>query len=468
MRVIDDDGNLFGVVNVVDALVVLLVLAVVAAGAALVFSDDPEPEPTPTDERYATLDLGTQPGYVASLIETGESVSIGGGDTMTVTDVYRTDTGGGMRVLLRVELSSETPDGQSFTFGDAPPRVGRELTIATDEYSVAGQIRSVSEDGQRLDLVTRTVLIEGTLSQEEAAQLSTDDAVVRANETVASIRDFQLYGTDDPNERQVITAVEVLAHDADGQPTFGSTPLRLGETLSVRTEGYTLKGSILRIGDGNVPIAERDVLLRTEMSAEDAAALSVGDEYQVNDQTLGTVRSVDAYATGNPDRRLVYVGITYVTYEPRAQPQFAGTVVREGATLPFRTDDYAFEGRVVREDALEQRGEQTTRTVTLELEGVQPDVAQSLDAGMREQVRGETIARLSAVSVEPTQIVLTSDDGNVYLRDHPLKKTVTITAQLQVRETISGVTFKGESIRPGDTILIDLGTITIRATVTAL
>jgi len=36
MPLIDEDGNLFGRVNVVDALVVLLVVAVVAAGAALV------------------------------------------------------------------------------------------------------------------------------------------------------------------------------------------------------------------------------------------------------------------------------------------------------------------------------------------------------------------------------------------------------------------------------------------------
>jgi hypothetical protein len=37
-----------------------------------------------------------------------------------------------------------------------------------------------------------------------------------------------------------------------------------------------------------------------------------------------------------------------------------------------------------------------------------------------------------------------------------------------VRESINGVTYKREPIRPGDTVLIDLGTVTIRATVTSL
>ncbi|NHN40964.1 DUF4330 family protein [Halorubellus sp. JP-L1] len=467
MDVIDDEANLFGVVNVVDALVVLLVLAVVAAGAALVLGGDGEEPPEP-EVRYATVDLGTQQSYVANLIESGDRMGYGGGESLIVTDVYVTDHGNDKRVLARVELESPATENSEFTFDGNPPRVGRQLSISTNEYSTSGRITSVSESDPTLALVNRTVLLEGTLSIEEAERLSTNDSVVRGNQTIASVDSFQLYGTDNPNERRVIVAVDLLAHRDGDRPQFGSTPLRLGESVQLNTEEYSLSGSILRIGVGELPISERDVLLRTGMSADEASALSVGDEYEVNGQTVATVQSVDAYGTGNPERRLVYVGVSYVTYEPRAEPQFAGQVVREGAQLPFRTDEYEFEGRVVRENALEQRGEETTRTVTLEIESAQPDVANSLEAGMAERVNGETIAGLSNVSVEPADIVLTSDDGNVYLREHPVEKDVAITADLQVRESINGVTFKGESIRAGDTVLIDLGTVTIRATVTSL
>jgi len=57
--IIDDEGRLFGAVNIIDALVVLFVVAVIVAGVALVFGGDPEPEPD-IDSTYATLDLGTQ------------------------------------------------------------------------------------------------------------------------------------------------------------------------------------------------------------------------------------------------------------------------------------------------------------------------------------------------------------------------------------------------------------------------
>jgi len=46
MELIDEKGRLFGRVNIVDALVVLFAIAVLAAGAALVFGDDPNANET--------------------------------------------------------------------------------------------------------------------------------------------------------------------------------------------------------------------------------------------------------------------------------------------------------------------------------------------------------------------------------------------------------------------------------------
>lgn len=72
MEIIDNDGNLFGRVNVVDALVVLAVLAVTVAGAAFVF-DDGGSGPEQTATVNATLDLGTQPPFVVDAIDEGDS-----------------------------------------------------------------------------------------------------------------------------------------------------------------------------------------------------------------------------------------------------------------------------------------------------------------------------------------------------------------------------------------------------------
>jgi hypothetical protein len=49
MDIIDDEGNLFGLINIIDALVVLLVLSTVVAGIALVTETDEQPAPNGTD-----------------------------------------------------------------------------------------------------------------------------------------------------------------------------------------------------------------------------------------------------------------------------------------------------------------------------------------------------------------------------------------------------------------------------------
>ncbi|MGM0718641.1 MAG: DUF4330 family protein, partial [Halobacteriota archaeon] len=81
MNVIDDEGRLFGVINVIDVLVVLFVVAVVVAGAALVFSDDPEPEPN-VETTYATLDLGTHLDAIVEELNEGDTYAPNDLDTL--------------------------------------------------------------------------------------------------------------------------------------------------------------------------------------------------------------------------------------------------------------------------------------------------------------------------------------------------------------------------------------------------
>jgi len=109
MEILDEKGRLFGAVNVVDALVVLLVLAVVAAGAALVLGGN-DSTPDDSDEldlasTHATLDMGTQPEYIVAQLNEGDTYSPGGNDNLTVTDVHlEPRSNGDAAALLRVRL----------------------------------------------------------------------------------------------------------------------------------------------------------------------------------------------------------------------------------------------------------------------------------------------------------------------------------------------------------------------------
>ncbi|WP_224333826.1 DUF4330 family protein [Haloprofundus halobius] len=366
MPLIDDDGSLFGLVNVVDALVALFVVALVIGGSAFVLADDSEPVPTTdepeTETRYATLDLGDQPKYVAELLSEGDATVSESGN-LTVTDVYAVPTQtSDRRVFVRVELTGE-PSDETIQYDGDIPRVGRQLTIETDDYRTDGTITTVDET------------------------------------------------------------------------------------------------------DSNLPTENESMLLRATVPTETAEAIEPGDEYDVDGRTVGTVESVTAYGTDDPDRKRVYVGVTYRALRLNGDLHVGDTRLHENVALSFETDAYDFNGTVARVGTTEQSGEPATRTVQLEIENVDPDLADSLDTDMAERVRGETVAELTRVDVEPSTVVLTSEDGQIYQRDHPVEKDVSMTAQLSVRETPAGLTFKGERLQQGDEVVLDLGTVTVRATV---
>jgi hypothetical protein len=87
---------------------------------------------------------------------------------------------------------------------------------------------------------------------------------------------------------------------------------------------------------------------------------------------------------------------------------------------------------------------------------------------MSESFDGRTLAQITDVAVEPTTVVLTTEGGEIVARDHPRLKDVTLRATLSVRETASGVRFKGETIQQGSTVMLDLGSVTISAQITVL
>ncbi|WP_050033605.1 DUF4330 family protein [Halorubrum halophilum] len=359
MELIDDDGNLFGAVNVIDALVVLLVLAVVIAGAALVFGGDDAPEPD-TQTTYATLDMGTQPAYIVDAINEGDTYEPDGSSSATITDVHLTPRGNDIGVTLRVALEGEANDG-TLTYGNAPPRLGRTLAIETSRYQVEGQIRAVG-NSDALTTGERRVIIRDTLDAETASAVTPGDEIRLAGRTVATIDDVATYATNTSGQTRLLAETTLATHREDGYTRFGGVPLQRGQSLTLPADDYTIEGDVERTnGDG--------------------------------------------------------------------------------------------------------LGETATRNVTLRMTDVREDTADSIEPGMIEGPANDPVAELTDVDTEPSLIIATGDDGSVNVVDHPIDRDVTITAQFQVRETATGVLFKGDQLRGGTTITLDLGTRVIEVEV---
>lgn len=360
MKFIDDEGRLFGVVNVIDVLVVLFVVAVVVAGAALVLNDDPAPEPD-VRTTYATLDLGIHSDAIVEELNEGDTYAPNDLDSLTITDIHVTPEDNQTRVIARVELEGEFENG-AINYDGAPPRLGRTLEIVTNRYRVEGPIQRVG-DSPDLDR--------------------------------------------------------------------GRTELVVEDTVDI----------------------------------DEAEALAVGDEIRIGARPVATVESVTRYGTNESDRVRVLVGLSVETLTDGDTPRYGSTPIQHGSRLALAGDGYHLDGRITRVGTTEEPGTAGTRTVTLRLGEVRQSVAEGIQPGMTETTGGETIAEITDVDVEPSNVVVTSEDGDLRVHDHPVDRDVTITAELSVRETTTGVRFKGDSLRQGDNVTLDLGVTTIRPTV---
>lgn len=363
---IDDEGNLFGLVNVVDALVVLLVLAVLVAGIGLVLGGgDSEPAPAPeTGTTFVTIDLGTQPEYIVAALEEGDTYAPDTGSNLTITDIYLAPQGNQTRALVRAELEAPTDNG-TLNYSNAPPRLGRDLDIRPDAYDVNGSIRDVG-GGPSLNTSGTTVVVRDTVSASDADAIARGDDVVVAGRTVATVDDVAVYPTTDASRRQVLVEVNLSTYTQQGVRRFGETALRPGAQVTLPTSGYTLDGRIERVGGG-----------------------------------LGS-------------------------------------------------------------DSL------TNRTVTLTATSVQSEVASVVQPGQTERAGGRTTAYVTDVTTTPTPIVTTTENGSVVVSDHPTLRDVRLTTELRVSETDDGVEFRGQRLQYGSTVVLDLGSVTLRTTVVGI
>lgn len=249
--VIDDDGRLFGVVNVIDALVVLLVVAVVAAGLALVV-----PSGETGETRYATIDLGAQPEYKADQITEGDRWEVtAGGEDLTITEVFaapRTDRD--RDVVIRAAINGTDVDPQADTddgpiaFADEPLRFGRELEIETSQYVVEGTVTDVSTSAEIGTPDTRTVVVESTdLSERRANRLGVGMNEVLGDAETATVTDIDRQARSDDRQDVALTLTLTVQAQADGTVLFRGERLRFDQDLTLDLDGTVIEGEVVDI-----------------------------------------------------------------------------------------------------------------------------------------------------------------------------------------------------------------------------
>jgi len=158
VELIDGQGNLFGRVNVIDALVVGLVLAVVVAGAALVL--DGSGPPVGANQTVVSVDFQSDPvePYVADAVPEGPvrttNVDRIENKSVSPTTVVTQNESGALSVhqhpinrtvTLRAGLYV-TRDGAEYLYDGTPLEVGTRLTLDVGPTTISGRVTAVDPD----------------------------------------------------------------------------------------------------------------------------------------------------------------------------------------------------------------------------------------------------------------------------------------------------------------------------------
>jgi hypothetical protein len=253
MGIVDEEGRLFGVVNVIDLAVVAVVVVTLVAGAAFVLTSEPEP----TEQRYVTVVLDERPGGSVPTLDDDTvampdgSVELGGIEGR-ITDTYVAPTGDrGFVTVARISvnvsgsLASETTERRLVT-DSGTYLVGQEVGLALDGADYTGTVHAVDRSGADLPVRTVNATVVARLPPAVADRVGVGDVQRVAGREVARVTAVDRQPTNDARTHVEATVSLRVFVSGDG-PRYGTQHVRPGAEVTVAPAGYEFTGIVTEV-----------------------------------------------------------------------------------------------------------------------------------------------------------------------------------------------------------------------------
>lgn len=451
MPIIDEKGRLFGKINVIDAAALLLVLVFVVAGAAyLIDTSDPATV-------HAQVEARDVPTELAALLTPGTEVADG---DVVVTDVRSVQTtADSERVYAKLRITAEDSDG-ILRLGQTQITPGATLPLQVDGRSIQADIllTDTSEDlvylaqgvpflfaSQDVALPVQEAIRMGQTGVfEDLHLLELDGSHVVP--TGSSLGDVYVWGT-----------ASRLTPASQGS---GSASIAPGASGTFSFPARSLQGTFLPVPQETPPVQEQTIDVTVSASGSGQGTLPpvavVGDQETIGGQAIAEVDDVvrlqGASVLTDEDQitTQLQIDLTLQAVEARGELLWKGEALINGRTLTFHGTQSVFSGQIT---AIDHPGTpRTTSNVTLLIQEVPQWAAGQLDAGDTEATAaGTPLLSITDVAVEPSQLLVTTQDGDVFERDHPSLRDVTLNATVFVE---AGQTWKTTHLAPGVELFI--------------
>ncbi|MHB9288007.1 DUF4330 domain-containing protein [Halobacteriales archaeon Cl-PHB] len=248
MALIDDRGRLFGVANIIDALVILFVLAVAVAGIALLFGPT-ETESNSTADSVATVSYIAPSDGTATLLSANDTLApTRAGTNFTVLDTHYSFTpDGSIHVTARVSYEG-TPEinGNEVLTGDR-----YRLTTGTSRHEV--RFLDLNASASEFETTQRSIVVAVDESRQVSHAIEPGDTATIGDRTVARVK--SVTGLEDDRSPAELIGAEVTVRTDGDVAYFGGLPVRVNTPITVVTDDALITGHVHALGKMNATAA---------------------------------------------------------------------------------------------------------------------------------------------------------------------------------------------------------------------
>ncbi|MDZ7746833.1 MAG: hypothetical protein U5K28_10090 [Halobacteriales archaeon] len=202
-------------------------------------TDETNETSEPQETRIVTVELGTYPPEGAALVNPG-AVEFGGVNA-TMTDVYRTPSGNGVRMVAALRVQGQM-ESNVFTVSGTAVRYGSVFSVTTPKYQRNGNVIGIGRN-ESIPTTPVAATLTANVSTAVADEVETGDEYRLAGQTVATVQDVTRTQTGDEQVRLTVRA-EFVARETASGPVYGDAPIRVGRQLTIATDRYQFVGEV--------------------------------------------------------------------------------------------------------------------------------------------------------------------------------------------------------------------------------
>lgn len=279
--IVDRDGRLFGLINVIDALVLAVVVSLTPAlyyGYRLVHQPPPPPAPAPPPppvEWVAVLGDMTGMTYEAlALVSVGDTESDANGEAVARIEAVKplALSAGSSPVVVALRC---VPENGRLLYKGRFLKVGSRILMEPDEWDGVVLVKTIQRgpiDSMSWLSATTTAVAQATAPQRRVVARVVLYNILRELGEVIHVGDRSVDDVNQPTMRVTAVSgptastvpglvtvdceVEFIGSEVDGQIYYRDNLLKTGKTFTIETDHYSLSGTLVDVRVGSELVAE--------------------------------------------------------------------------------------------------------------------------------------------------------------------------------------------------------------------